>query len=288
MSGNKSWALIAHGGAKYIRADEEKENREGLHAALQTGMLLLKDGGAALDAVNAVVRSLELNPAYNAGLYGSVCNEDGEVEMDASIMDGSSLEIGAVAGIQDVLHPVGVAHALLKEKAILLVGAGAMKFARKKGLIGENKPIPASPGSSKGCDTVGCVALDQNGNLAVATSTGGLEGAKVGRVGDVPLPGCGFYADNTRGAVSASGEGETIARILLASEFLHLLKDMDPEQAALQTIDILKRVNGEAGLIAITPDGRIAWAHNSPNFAVGFAREGDARPSVYLKKSEEK
>ena len=104
----------------------------------------------------------------------------------------------------------------------------------------------------------------------------------------MPLPGCGFYADNKRGGISLSGEGESIARMLIASEFLHLVQETDPEKAAIQAIDALDRIQGEAGLIAIDPNGRVGWAHNTPNFAVGLMRDGQEKPSIYLKKSEEK
>jgi beta-aspartyl-peptidase (threonine type) len=282
---NTAWALIAHGGAKNRIRDEEESNRAGLVQALEIGRNILSEGGSALDTVEMVVKSLELNPAYNAGLFGSVLNEEGEMELDASIMDGKTLQIGAVAGVQNIEHPVSVARQLLSEKAIFLVGKGAEKYAKSHGFTASEDPIPAK--NSSGCDTVGCVALDTHGSMAVATSTGGLSGAKVGRVGDVPLPGCGFYADNTRGGISLSGEGETIARVMLASEFLHMLKDMNPDQAASNALKLLERVDGEAGLIAITPQGEICWDHNSPYFVVGYMRAGDKNPAVFLKKSEE-
>jgi len=281
-----NWALIAHGGAKDIAPDEELANREGLMEAIAAGSTLLEKGAHSIDVVEAVVKILEKNPAYNAGLYGSVTNEDGIIEMDASIMDGETLDIGAVAGIQDIEHPIMVARLLLREKAIFLVGDGAAKFAKEKGFSRILNHSPAKH-NSPGCDTVGCVARDKYGALAVATSTGGLEGAKAGRVGDVPLPGCGFYADSKRGGVSASGDGESIARIMLASEFLYFVRDMHPDQAVERALTLLEKAPGEAGLIAIAPDGTIGWGHTSPNFAVGVASEG-VKPSAYLKKSEEK
>lgn len=280
----RGWALIAHGGAKDIAPREEQDNRRGMEEAVRLGRDILQGGGAALDAVECVVKALEKNPTYNAGLFGSVLNEDGEIEMDASIMDGTTLDIGAVAGLQDVENPVAVARLLLTQKPILLIGEGANKFARKAGFLTPIEPPPLK--KAAGCDTVGCVARDRSGALAVATSTGGLEGTMAGRVGDVPLPGCGFYADNRRGAVSASGEGEAIARVLLASEFLHQLEHNAIEDAARQALKRLERIGGEAGLIAIGPEGEIGWAHNSQHFAVGLAHENGAI-RVYLQKSEE-
>jgi beta-aspartyl-peptidase (threonine type) len=279
------WALIAHGGAKDIALHEEEENRQGLVEAVAVGAGILSEGGSAIEAVEAVVKSLELNPAYNAGLYGSARNEDGKIEMDASIMDGNTLDIGAVAGLRDIEHPVSVARALLKDKTVFLAGEGANKFARSL-----NFPPPSLVSTplkhAGGSDTVGCVARDRHGSLATATSTGGLENKRAGRVGDVPLPGCGFYADNERGAVSVSGEGEAIARVLLTSEFLHLLEDLDPDEAAARALESVAKIGGEAGLIAIAPDGRIGWAHNSAHFVVGMAKEGESNPKVFFKKSE--
>lgn len=280
-----SWALIAHGGAKDIEPQDEAANRQGLHEAIAIGSDILSQGGTALDAVEAVVKKLENDPAYNAGLYGSVTNEEGNIELTASIMDGATLDIGAVAGLRFIEHPVSVARALLKDKAIFLIGDGAMKFAAEKGFAQVNATSTENS-KSDGCDTVGCVALDRYGHLAAATSTGGLEGTRLGRVGDVPLPGCGFYADNQRGGVSASGEGESIARVMLASEFLHFLPDSTPDEAIEEALQLLNRVDGEAGLIAISPNGEIGWGHNSPHFAVGMARAGQ-EPRIFLKKSED-
>lgn len=281
------WSIIAHGGAKEISDDEDKANREGLKEAVQFGSKMLEAGKNALDVVEEVVKLLESNPAYNAGLHGCVKNEVGRVNLDASIMDGKTLEIGAVAGLRNIEHPISVARALLKEKAIFLIGEGAEKFAYENGFEKLPEEI-VSTVAGKGCDTVGCVAYDIHGNMAVATSTAGLSEVKVGRVGDVPLPGCGFYADNLQGGVSASGDGEEIARILLASQFLHSIKTIEPQKSIDQALSLVQKLGGVAGLIAITPDGRIFWGHNSQNFAIGYASNENNQPNIYLKKSEEK
>jgi beta-aspartyl-peptidase (threonine type) len=164
------------------------------------------------------------------------------------------------------------------------VGDGAQKYAEALGA--ERADLEMSSKSSNGGDTVGCVARDQDGNLAVATSTGGLEGALPGRVGDVPLPGCGFYADNSRGAVSLSGEGEAIARALLASEALGLMQKMPVQPAVEASLQLLEKVRGEAGLIALTPMGEIGWAHNSTHFAVAFATHALAGDSIFLSRRD--
>jgi beta-aspartyl-peptidase (threonine type) len=276
-----SWALIAHGGAKGIAPHEEQRNHNGLREGVAVGSQILVDGGTALDAVEEVVKKLESDSAYNAGLFGSVRNEEGNIELTASIMDGATLDIGAVAGLKFIEHPVSVARALLRDKAIFLIGDGAMKFAKAEGFT-----QTAASAASKvlGCDTVGCVARDKQGNLAVATSTGGLKGTRAGRVGDVPLPGCGFYADNTRGAISCSGEGEAIARVLLASECLQLFNTTSGNEAAETAIKLMDKVKGEAGIIGITHEGHITWAHNSQAFAVGMAWEESPEPKTYVKK----
>jgi hypothetical protein len=148
------------------------------------------------------VRELEDDPTFNAG-SGSVPTSSGQIEMDAAIMDGRSLEIGAVAAVRGISNPVAVARLLLKEKTVLLVGEGAQTFAAEQG-IASSSPASCSTAEPQ-CDTVGCVARDVHGNIAVATSTGGLTGQRPGRVGDAPIPGCGFYADNQVGGVAISG-----------------------------------------------------------------------------------
>jgi beta-aspartyl-peptidase (threonine type) len=277
-----TWSLIAHGGAKDIAADDESCNRDGLYEATAIGSAILSKNGTALEAVEEVVKSLERNPAYNAGLFGSVRNEEGNIELTASIMDGDTLDIGAVAGLKFIEHPVSVARALLRDKATFLIGEGAMKFARAQGFL--QTAASSASKTSMGCDTVGCVARDKQGNLAVATSTGGLKGTRVGRVGDVPLPGCGFYADNKRGAISCSGEGEAIARVMLAGECLRLFETMSGNEAAECAIKLMEKVKGEAGIIGITHEGHITWAHNSQGFAVGMAWEESPDPKTYVKK----
>lgn len=286
MSDPMHWALIAHGGAKSIEPQEEQGNRAGLQDAVAHGSRILAEGGTALEDVEEVVKKLENDPAYNAGLYGAVLNEAGKIELTASIMDGATLDIGAVAGLKNIEHPVSVARALLRDRAIFLIGEGAMQFAESRGFE-QVVPSGATAKNSKGCDTVGCVARDKKGNMAAATSTAGLKGTRVGRVGDVPLPGCGFYADNARGAFSCSGEGEMIARVLLAAECMHYLERMSGNEAAEHAIRLLDKVKGEAGIIGITAEGHLTWAHNSPGFAVGMAWQESPEPKVYLKKSAE-
>ena len=284
-----TWAIMLHGGASEIAPEDRSASRAGCRAALVAGRNVLERGGAALDAVEASVRVLEDDPAFNAG-FGSVLNRDGAVEMDAAIMDGASLDLGGVAAIAGVRHPVSVARLMLRELPTLLVADGARRFARQRGaeLCAPDAMIAPRRRSESGHDTVGCVALDRDGNLAVATSTGGLSGKLPGRVGDSPIPGCGLYADNSAGAVCFSGEGESIARTLLAARVMAALPAGDPEQVAAQSIEWLLRVGGEAGAIIISRDGRVGWAHNSPHFAVAYATSEAEGTNVYISKDEER
>jgi beta-aspartyl-peptidase (threonine type) len=289
------WALIVHGGAKPWDDKEEQANRDGIRAAVEAGAGVLAGGGSALDAVEAAIRTMEDLSVFNAG-KGSAPNEEGGIEMCAGIMDGRDLSAGAVGAIRSVRNPIGVARRLMAEKEIILVGEGALKFAREKGfplatdeeLKAEEEKQLAAEGLH---DTVGAVALDMGGNLAAGTSTGGLDGQKVGRIGDSPLPGAGLYADNHVGAVSFSGDGETIARLTLAARIMASLEDgSGMEQAIGKAVAKLPGTGGaeaDGGGIGIHKDGTIGWAHNSPMFAVGYAARELGAPRVYLKKDEE-
>jgi beta-aspartyl-peptidase (threonine type) len=272
-----TWALIAHGGCKPVAPDEVEANRRGVSRAVAAGAAVLRAGGSAVDAVEAAVRQLEDDPVFNAGL-GSVANADGVVEMDASIMEGAGLAIGAVCALQGIRSPIAVARALLAEEEVLLAGDGALRFARERGFRPEAIP-PREAALDAGCDTVGCVALDLNGTVAAATSTGGLKGCRPGRVGDSPLPGAGFYADDRAGAVSATGEGERIARVLLAARVMQALEAGETPPAAAETaLAALDRIGGEAGLVCLDRHGRVGFALNATQLAVGWMTAADAAP----------
>jgi beta-aspartyl-peptidase (threonine type) len=290
------WALIVHGGAKPWDAAEEQANRDGIRQAVEAGSAVLAGGGTALDAVESAVRMLEDLPVFNAG-RGSTPNAAGEVEMCAGIMDGRDLNAGAVGAVKLVRNPIGVARKLMAEKEVILVGEGALLFAQEKGVpLASNEELLAEAGKQAAAegahDTVGAVALDSGGNLAAGTSTGGLSGQKVGRIGDSPLPGGGLYADNHVGAVSFSGDGETIARLALAARVMASLEDGEEmEQAIAKSVAKLPGTGGaeaDGGGIGIGKDGTIGWAHNSPMFAVAYAASDLGGPFVYLHKEEEK
>lgn len=286
MPESQSWALILHGGAKDIPQAEEAAHRAGLLAAAEAGRAVLAQGGAALDVVEAAVRALEDNPAFNAG-FGSVLNARGEVELDAAIMDGDTLDVGGIAGVQGVRNPISAARLLLYETPTLLVGPAAREAVGARGAeLCEPREMISPARAASGCDTVGCVALDVSGRIAAGTSTGGLTGKAPGRVGDSPIPGGGLYADSHRGGVSLSGDGEKVSRVLLGFEVLQRLETLSPDVACREGLSKLQRVGGEAGVIALDPRGRIGCAHNSSAFAVGLAASWLPEPVAFLHRTE--
>ena len=285
------WSLIVHGGAKEIGSGDEQANRDGLAEALDAGRRVLESGGSAVDACEASVRVLERLAVFNAG-YGSVLNAAGDVEMCSGFMDGATLDVGAVGAVKGVLHPVSIARAMLRETPVLLVGEGAALFAREKGAeMASPDALITRKALEDLCaehDTVGAVALDRDGNLAAATSTGGLTGAAVGRMGDSALPGCGYYADNRLGAVAFSGHGEGIARLVLAAQVMASIGRDGPEAAIARAVGQMPRVGGDAGGIGMSPDGSSGWAHNSRHFAVAAARSSQPDGRVRLRKDEDR
>lgn len=292
MTSDPLLSLIVHGGATEIPPEETEAYRAGCLAALEAGWAALERGDGALEAVEAALRIFEDDPTFNAGL-GSALNADGDAEMDASIMESRELQAGAVAAIRGVRHPISVARRILDEKVVLLVGAGAERFAAEHGaercdpaeLVTEKarQELEEEKGRQ---DTVGCVAFDANGVLAAGASTGGLSGKLPGRVGDTPLVGCGIYADERHGACAMTGTGETLIQVALARTTMDLLDECaDPEEAAGRAIELLEeRVQGEGGCILIDPRGRIGWAHNSRDMACAYRTSGMAAPAVSTRK----
>jgi beta-aspartyl-peptidase (threonine type) len=288
-------SLIVHGGAGADPADGPRELREGMLAAVAAGWRILGDGGHALDAVEAAVRTLEDHPRFNAG-RGSVLTSDGTVEMDASIMEGDRLECGAVASVRRLPNPVTLARRVMEDgRHVLLVGEGAEAFAREAGMAScaeealvtdrqrrrrdAGRHVGAGAGST---GTVGAVALDRRGTAAAATSTGGTWGKRPGRVGDSALIGSGTYADSTLGAVSCTGDGEAVIRVVLARRTLDFLKDAgDPDYAARVAVDLLvDEGRGGGGLIVVDWRGRTAWAHSTPFMPVAWMNPSLAAPQL--------
>ncbi|HMP42941.1 MAG TPA: isoaspartyl peptidase/L-asparaginase [Roseiflexaceae bacterium] len=305
-----STALIVHGGAWDIPDDEVAAHRNGCRRALDAGWAVLAACGGALDAVEAAVRVMEDDPAFDAGV-GSVLNEDGIVECDAAIMDGTTLRSGSVAGVQRVRNPITLARHVLASDVVLLVGPGAERFADAAGvarcahadLIVEREVVrwrelrelishqprnaferpPTEVAGQRGIvfgghpgDTVGAVALDAAGRLAAATSTGGIGNKPAGRVGDSPLIGAGLYADNETGGCSTTGWGESIIKVLLAKTATDLIgAGHTPAEAARRAIELLeRRVGGLGGCILLDAQGRVGLAFNTPRMAYAYRVAG--------------
>ncbi|QIX59884.1 isoaspartyl peptidase/L-asparaginase [Hymenobacter sp. BT18] len=301
------YAIVIHGGAvtmdpSELPPEEEAAQREGLHDALQAGWEVLHRGGSALDAVEAAVNSMENNEHFNAG-RGSSLNKQGEVQMDASIMDGKTLKAGAVEGVRYVKNPVSLARTVMEKcEHVYLSGEGAIEFALQHGLdmeavhyfITEKAQqewleIMQEEAKVSQKDTVGAVALDQDGNLAVATSTGGIEGQLKGRVGDSPVIGGGSYASNEACAVSATGDGEVILRGALAHGVYALVKykGLPVEEACRAAIELRDEdLKGDKGMIAVDREGNIALETNTNIMRRGY-RVGEQEPFVAIWSDEE-
>ena len=293
-----NWALAIHGGAgvlsKNTPPEKVQEYEASLRRALQYGRDLLAKGDSALDVCESVVQMLEEDPHFNAG-KGAVFNEKGEHELDASIMDGSTLQCGAVAGVRTVKSPIGLARLVMtKTKHVLLMGDGAEQFATTQGvervpntyfdtehrrqILDEVLQERARTGKADGplqqqhsYGTVGCVALDRAGKLAAATSTGGMTAKRWGRVGDTPVIGAGNYADGTV-AISCTGTGEQFIRHVTAHSVAARMRfgDEPLQLAAMAEVHGTLR-QGDGGLIAVDSDGHIAMPFNSEGMYRGAA-----------------
>ena len=286
-------ALLVHGGAWDIPPEERDAHEAGALAAARLGFDSLRDGASALDTVEAVVTLLEDDPALNAGT-GSVLNRRGEAVLDASIMDGDDLRVGAVAAVRTIRNPVRVARRVIEAtRQVLLAGPGAEEFARQQGFEAippealvvfreverlrahQTRRRAAAPG-----DTVGAVAMDREGRIAAAGSTGGTLNKRPGRVGDTPLPGAGLYADSRIGGVACTGWGEGIARLSMARAVLARMEGgRDPADAARELLAACwSRLGGTAGLLIVTPDSRLVTAWSTPRMARGWAHRGMKDP----------
>lgn len=295
-------AIAIHGGAGTLpRADmtpaREAAYRAGLAAALDAGWGVLDAGGASVDAVSTAVRMLEDDPLFNAG-HGAVLTHEGTAELDASIMDGRTLAAGAIAGVTHVRNPIDLARAVMQHSPhVLLIGAGAEEFALAHGLplvpndyfrtavrsaqlqrVLASNARPANELSALG--TVGAVALDRAGNLAAATSTGGMTAKRYGRVGDTPIIGAGTYADNAYGAISATGHGEYFIRAVVAHDICARVAYGGLTLAAAAEATImhrLKEMGGEGGIVAIDPRGNVVMTFNSEGMFRGARTSGGMR-----------
>jgi beta-aspartyl-peptidase (threonine type) len=283
-SGAEGYALIVHGGAGDTSGARLDGQIDGCHRAVEEGKRILEASGSALDAVQAAVQILEDDPRFNAATGGALTCE-GTLELDASIMEGTQLRAGAVCGLIPFKHPIAIARAALQEgRHVLYCGPGAAAFARAHGfeacdpaemITAEAREFlaqalaRASAPPEAPCGTVGAVARDVNGQLAAATSTGGISGKRPGRVGDSPLLGAGTYADDNLGAASATGQGEGIMRVALTSRIVQALDGaQNPGNVAFDALELMKRRTGaRGGVIVIGRDGRIGWARSTSSMA---------------------
>ena len=320
------FAIIVHGGAGTIAGERLAPGQEGCREAALTGWRVLQAGGTALDAVEAAVRALEDNPNFNAGT-GSTLTAAGTVEMDAGMMEGHTLNVGAVASVECIKNPVSLARKVLESQHVLLVGRGAQEFATEQGIalcaaedliterqrdnwkaaqnaqgaeqdkqdepryvrhvIGSVSGSQAAKGqagrreaeSEEKHGTVGAAALDMYGNLAAATSTGGIHNKYPGRVGDSPLVGCGFYADENS-AISCTGHGEDFMRLMIAKRAADFVARGDTAQAAAEAaIAVLgAKAEGKGGLILVDRLGRVGYAWNSDHLVRAYMVDGMDEP----------
>ncbi|MES2701500.1 MAG: isoaspartyl peptidase/L-asparaginase [Bacteroidota bacterium] len=283
-------SIAIHGGAgtivrKEMMPDMHLEYERGLQGAMAAGYNILQKGGSSLDAVAAAVTFLEDFPLFNAG-RGSVFNNLGKNEMDASIMEGRTLAAGAVSGISRIKNPVRLARAVMEHSEhVMLCGEGAEQFAQKQGFAFEEgdyfyseqrykqwqkaleeDTVQLDHSGEKKFGTVGAVALDKNGDLAAATSTGGMTNKKYGRIGDTPIIGAGTYANNNTCAISCTGHGELFIRAVVAHDISCLMeyKGLSLAEACdIVVHDKLVKIQGEGGLVAVDSLGNIAMPFNS-------------------------
>jgi len=303
-------AIAIHGGAgtlsrRETTAEQERGYIEGLEAALDAGYSRLEAGGSSLDAVTAAVIALEDNPLFNAGC-GAVLTRDGMAELDASIMDGGSLAAGAVTGIRHIRNPIALARRVMEQSPhVMLVGEGAEDFARSQGVElvsneyfrtpirqkqlhrllqgAAEKENDLAAHLSEGMGTVGAVALDSRGNVAAATSTGGMTGKRWGRVGDSPIIGAGTYANNAGCAVSATGHGEYFIRAVVAHDISAQMQyaKLPLEQSVKNTLARMKALGGNGGVIAVNSAGDLVLDFNSDGMFRG-ARNSTGRREVAI------
>jgi len=302
-------AIAIHGGAGVIAReqlgpDDGASYRAGLAEALDAGYAVLERGGSSLDAVTTAVRILEDNPLFNAG-RGAVLTHDGHAELDASIMTGHDLKAGAVAGVKRIRHPIDLARKVMEDSPhVMLYGAGAEEFASSRGFDFVPNEFFITPQRKRqlervlqgrtqprnelsGLGTVGAVAIDSAGNLAAATSTGGMTNKRWGRIGDAPIIGAGTYANNASCAVSATGHGEYFIRSVVAYDVCALMeyKGYSLDQAASEVVKgkLVER-GGEGGIIAVDRAGNVALEFNSPGMFRGMRDSAGKREVAIYEK----
>ncbi len=306
------YAIVIHGGAgtilkKNMTPEKEKAYLDAMENALSIGEDVLKNGGKSIDAVEQVIRFMEDSPLFNAG-KGAVFTNEGKNEMDASIMVGSDQNAGAVGGVTNIKHPISAARAVLeKSEHVMMVGKGAEQFSEKNGVetidpkyfkterrwnslqrILKSEKDEAELSEDDDIDkkhgTVGCVALDANGDIVAGTSTGGMTNKKYNRIGDSPIIGAGTYADNATCGVSSTGHGEYFIRYTVARDIAALMeyggKTLD--QAAEQIINSkLVEKGGTGGVVCLDREGNIAMPFNTPGMYRAYAKPNERVIKIY-------
>nr|XP_015797167.2 isoaspartyl peptidase/L-asparaginase isoform X1 [Nothobranchius furzeri] len=294
--------VVVHGGAGHVPKERSEKATMGVSSAARSGYLVLQGGGSSMDAVVAAVSQLENNPLFNAGC-GSVLNVKGEVEMDALVMDGKTLCNGAVSAVRNIANPVELARMVMdKTSHACLTAEGASMFARSMGvpevphesLVTEYSRMRWRKNLEPGADpvacqmgkmgTVGAVAVDVEGNVACATSTGGMMNKMEGRVGDTPCIGSGGYADNHSGAVSTTGHGETIMKVTLARLILFYMEQGHSVEAAsdMGLAYMKSRVDGLGGVVTVDPQGNWAARFSSLQMAWAAAQKDMLHYGLYV------
>jgi beta-aspartyl-peptidase (threonine type) len=302
----QKYALVIHGGAGVMSKEKMKPEKQNeyikkLEEALTLGDSLLKKGAAAADVAVKVVNIFEDSPLFNAG-KGAVFTNEGKVELDASVMDGKTLKAGAVAGVRDIKNPINAARAVMDHSEhVFLSGKGASEFARKQGLEMVKNKYFYTPerkeslrqlqknerkrSTSDNTGTVGCVVLDVHGNIFAATSTGGMNNKKYGRIGDTPIIGAGTYADNRTCGVSCTGHGEYYIRLSFARDVAALMeyKNLSVSEACRTEINKLTELNGTGGVIALDKNGNIAMEFNTSGMFRGFVKSSGEKEVAIFK-----
>ncbi|MGZ2368404.1 isoaspartyl peptidase/L-asparaginase family protein [Ancylomarina sp. YFZ004] len=300
-----NYTIVIHGAAgsilkKNMSFEKEAAYRAKLKQALHVGDSILKNGGICLDAVEQVIHVMEDSPLFNAG-KGAVFTNDGHNELDASIMNGSDLNAGAVAGVRDIRNPISAAREVMEKSAhVMLSGKGASLFAKEQGLeivdpsyfytqkrwesLKKLQNKKRKPTQSDKHGTVGCVVLDSYGNLAAGTSTGGMTNKKYGRIGDSPIIGAGTYANNQTCAVSCTGHGEYYIRLAFARDISAQMEYLNKtvKAACESEIQKLTDLNGTGGVIAVDKQGNVAMEFNTDGMYRGYIKSnGDSYIGIY-------
>lgn len=297
--------LLVHGGAWAIPDDAVEAHQKGVRSAVEIGWRVLERGGTAMDAVEEAIVAMEDDDTFDAG-RGSFLNEDGRVQLDALVMDGATLQAGGVGCVERLMNPIRAARKVLADSPhIYFVGEGAERFAEEHGISlcsNEDLILPRelarwkdakkqqflkvppefSGGPVDSHDTVGAVALDASGNIAAGTSTGGTLNKAAGRVGDSSLIGCGCYADNQSAAVSTTGWGEPMMKLVLSKWAADRVEMGEaPQDVAEEAIRrLFTRLKGHGGIILLDTQGRIGLAHNTPRMAWAWKRGDEQRDGV--------